>query len=364
MCDDIEKQLNNRFGTSSEMYKLGALQIDESTDITGKAQLLAYIRIISDGKLLSEYFFCDELRETTTGEDIFDLVDSKTQQFGMDWKHCISICMDGARSMQGSKKGFAALFSEKSQCKRRTWLNSQRSADVQMLTKGSKSCNGGFINVVNFIKSSSLRSRIFANLCESMEDEFSCLLYHTEVRWLSKGKVLARMIALREKILMFFESQQKSFEFLNSKKWLTGVTFLNDVSEKLNSLNISMQGSEENILTLSGKLQGFKDKPHLWTVKIANRKLDCFPGLDLLAEKMEIYSDVIEFLKNLTAAFKQYFPNLHVSKDLWVVNPFVTSETNLNGTLEENLIDIRNDVSLNVIFRKKETSEFLISICE
>ena len=78
MSVDIEKQLSNRFSTSSEMYKLWALQIDESTDITGKAQLLAYIRIISDGKLVSEYFFCDELRETTTGKDIFELVDSKT----------------------------------------------------------------------------------------------------------------------------------------------------------------------------------------------------------------------------------------------------------------------------------------------
>ena len=55
------------------------------------------------------------------------------------------------------------------------------------------------INVVNFIKSSGLRSRIFANLCESMEAEFSCLLYHTEVRWLSKGKDVVRMIVLRRR---------------------------------------------------------------------------------------------------------------------------------------------------------------------
>ena len=40
----------------------------------------------------------------------------------------------------------------------------------------------------------------------------------------------------------------------------------------------------------------------------------------------------------------------------------MASETNLNATLEENLIDIRNDVSLKVLFREKETSEFRISI--
>jgi hypothetical protein len=97
------------------MYKLWALQIDESTDITGKAQLLAFIRIVFNDKLACEYFFCDELKETTTGKDIFEMVDSKTKLFGMDWIHCISICMDGARSMQDSKKGFAAFVLEKIQ---------------------------------------------------------------------------------------------------------------------------------------------------------------------------------------------------------------------------------------------------------
>ena len=79
---------------------------------------------------------------------------------------------------------------------------------------------------------------------------------------------------------------------------------------------------------------------------------------------MAIYSDVIELLKNLTAAFNQYFPNLDVSKDLWVVNPFLASKTNLNGTLEESLIDIRNDVSLKVLFREKEMSDFRTLIYE
>ena len=101
------------------------------------------------------------------------------------------------------------------------------------------------INVVNFIKSNGLRSRIFANLCESMEADFLCLLYHTEVRWLSKGKVLARIIALRQEILMFFESQQKSFEFLNSEKWWTDVTFLDDVFEKLNSMKHDLCGTRK-----------------------------------------------------------------------------------------------------------------------
>lgn len=66
------------------------------------------------------------------------------------------------------------------------------------------------INLVSLIKLSGLRSRIFANLCESMEAEFSCLLYHIEVRWLSKGEVLSRMTALRQEILMLNKEKSQT----------------------------------------------------------------------------------------------------------------------------------------------------------
>ena len=46
------------------------------------------------------------------------------------------------------------------------------------------------IGAVNFVKSSALNTRLFGKLCTEMGATHDTLLFYTEVRWLSRGKVL------------------------------------------------------------------------------------------------------------------------------------------------------------------------------
>ncbi|XP_023233273.1 protein ZBED8-like [Centruroides sculpturatus] len=69
---DIEKSVINKIIKS----KLFSLQLDESTDIGGKAQLLAFTRFIKDDKILEEFLCCKEFEKTTTGKYVFDIINT------------------------------------------------------------------------------------------------------------------------------------------------------------------------------------------------------------------------------------------------------------------------------------------------
>ena len=100
---DIKCQLNDRV-----KRKKIALQLDESTDVSGLAQLIVFVRYIANGKPEENFLMCASLLKICTGEDIFSAVDTKVKNDGLSWKQCISICIDGAGAMAGKHKGFLA----------------------------------------------------------------------------------------------------------------------------------------------------------------------------------------------------------------------------------------------------------------
>jgi hypothetical protein len=49
------------------------------------------------------------------------------------------------------------------------------------------------MNIVNVVKGHALNMRLFRELCENGEAEYSDLLYQIEVRWLSSGNIFNRV---------------------------------------------------------------------------------------------------------------------------------------------------------------------------
>ena len=188
MSQDIKCQLNDRL--KREKF---SLQLDESTDVSGLAQLLVFVRYIANGKPEEDLLMCASLLRTCTGEDIFSSVDTRLKNDGLSWEQCINTCADGAGAMAGKHEGFLARVLQVA-CK--------------TLDPDLRSVLDAAIKIVNFIKSRPLQTRLFTTLCDEMGFHHKSLLLHSEVRWLLRGKILTRLYKVRDEAYLFLMNRK------------------------------------------------------------------------------------------------------------------------------------------------------------
>ena len=105
------------------------------------------------------------------------------------------------------------------------------------------------IESINYVRGRALNHRIFMQLCEQMDSQFKVLLYHSEVRWLSRGKVIRRVFELRAELFKFLKDRnhRQSKHFMDTS-FLLILAYLADIFGALNHLNCQMQGGGVNIL--------------------------------------------------------------------------------------------------------------------
>ncbi len=133
--------------------------------------------------------------------------------------------------------------------------------------------------MINFIKARPLNARSFSLLCQELGAEHEQLLFHTEVCWLSRGRVLHRLYELRSKVMTFLVNVNSDLAgYLDDPLWLAQLSYLVDIFDRLNSLNTSMQGRDANILLLSDKVNAFVGKLDLWRDRLINKNVDMFPN--------------------------------------------------------------------------------------
>ena len=188
-----------------------ALQLDESTDISGHAQLMANVRFVVGETIRENFLFCKAMPDKTTGEEIFRVTSEHLEQGGLQWLSCVSICTDGAAAMVGRIKSFVSRVQEKNPNVVVTHCFLHRKALVtKTLPTELVSLLDNVVSMVIYNKTRPLKSRLFAILCEEMGAEHKALLLHTEVRWLSRGKVLAPVYELREELKIFSTEKKRS----------------------------------------------------------------------------------------------------------------------------------------------------------
>ena len=129
----------------------------------------------------------------------------------MKWEKLVGVWTDGAPAMLGCRSGFITRVKQKNPDAVGTHCVIHREALAsKTLPAAMKNKLAIIIRIVNFIKSSAVNFRLFSQLCKQMDSNHENLLFHTNIRWLSKGDMLARVYGLKDEVSIFLESQGKT----------------------------------------------------------------------------------------------------------------------------------------------------------
>uniref|UniRef100_K7FJU0 BED-type domain-containing protein n=1 Tax=Pelodiscus sinensis TaxID=13735 RepID=K7FJU0_PELSI len=299
MAENVREQLMNRVHQS----RFNALQMDETTDIANLAQLLVFVRYEHSGEV-KDLLFCKPLPTHTTAEAIFDMLNCFIVGNNIDWKNVLGLAK-GAHGMTGQYCGVVTHI--KSVAPYATSI--QRSIHCEALATKKipaalKSALYESVKV-NYIKAHPFNSRLFAVLCDEMGSDHCQLLLHTEVCWLSRGKVLMRIFEMDIK----FELAHCFHDF----NWLAILAYLADVFGHLNGLNLNLQEKAVTHFQVQDKIETMIKKLELWSSQIDQSNYDSFSNLSdfLITSEMQLLSYVKHtirvHLQSLKTHLEEYF---------------------------------------------------------
>ncbi|GFV64019.1 zinc finger MYM-type protein 6 [Trichonephila clavipes] len=254
ISEDVEQQL---FGKLRD--KLFSIQLDEATDSNKDAHFIAYVRFWDGMSAVEELLFCKPIKLKATAIALFDILNNFINEANIEWKNCVGICTDGARTMSGRFKSIQALVKQKSPlCIWTHCMIHRESLASKEISPGLNIVLMTVVTVVNYIKMRPLKSRIFSGLCKDMGAVHSSLLFYCEARWLSRGKFLQRVYELRNEITIFLEEENlPEAEKFRDGLFLMKLSYLVDIFEKLNILNLQLQGSNVHMFYTSDKINAF-----------------------------------------------------------------------------------------------------------
>ncbi|CAG9830805.1 unnamed protein product [Diabrotica balteata] len=175
-------------------------------------QFITFVRYDTNNDIQEDVLFCFPLETNTTGKCLLDTFMKRTSKYDIDWGKCIATCTHGAKAMTGRKSGLVVKLQEiMPNAKSRHCFLHREALASKALPPEMDCVMKTITKVVNSIKEKALQTRIFRKICEDMGALFENL-YHTEVRWLSRGNVLKRVFHLIAELLMYFKDEKSPYE--------------------------------------------------------------------------------------------------------------------------------------------------------
>lgn len=320
------------------------------------------------------------LKGHTRGEDIFNAFMEFVNKSQLPLFKLISITTDGAPAMVGHTSGFIAL------CKQSEsfldFLNYHCIIHQQALCGkilNMKEVMDVAMKIVCSVRARSLQRRLFRAHLEETGAEHTDLLLHTDVRWLSRGKFLARFTELLPEIKDFMKlSKHAEYAQLEDYQWLLDLAFLTDLTDLLNYLNLELQGKDKYVIDMISSVNTFKSKLQLLSSRLQRCDVQNFPHmqaelqrqgkdfvqLDSARYEEQVQSILSEFEKRFTdfasiepVASYLCFP-FGASIDVDCIASKIVSLFHLDSSVENEILRLQNDIEIKSRARPGMHGEF------
>uniref|UniRef100_A0A3B5AF36 Uncharacterized protein n=1 Tax=Stegastes partitus TaxID=144197 RepID=A0A3B5AF36_9TELE len=304
-----------------------SLALDESTDVSHLSQFSVIARYAAGDTLRKESLAVLPIKGSTRGEDLFKSFMEFAQEKKLPTDKLLSVCTDGAPCMVGKNKGFVALLREHE--------------NRPILSSHCMMCDGQLgevmslvIRVINFIVARALNDRKFKTLLDEVGNNYHSLPLHSNVCWLSRGKVLSHFAACLNEIRTSLEMKGSEHPELAETEWLLKFYYLVDVTEHLNQLNVKMQGTGNTVLSLQQAVFAFENKLELFIMDLETgrsvhfEKLKQFKDACTASEPTQNFAlhQLAGFTSSLLQSFKARFGEFreHTRLFKFITHPNVT----------------------------------------
>ena len=350
---------------AAKNFETFSLALDESTGVTDVSYCAVFIRgVDKDFNITEELLDLQPLKGTCTGQNVFNELEMCIERAGLDWSKLVAVATDGAPAMCSERVGLVGLLKNKVK-NLGEYISAIHCIIHQEALCGKKIQMKNVMDVVvktvNFIRARALNHRQFTSFLSSMESEYGELLYHTEVRWLSRGNVLKRFFALREEIGLFMEMKENDIPELSNPTFISNLAFLTDLADHLNTLNRSLQGPKQVITIMYDSVKAFKCKLLLWRKQLENGNFAHFKTLQSLGKvDAECLTEYVEMIGNLHTEFEPRFQDFLALEKQFVLfaTPLLVDVETVSEDLQMEFMELQCDTLLKQKYADVGIPEF------
>uniref|UniRef100_A0A3P9MHA2 SPIN-DOC-like zinc-finger domain-containing protein n=1 Tax=Oryzias latipes TaxID=8090 RepID=A0A3P9MHA2_ORYLA len=266
--EDISIAIKRQLEVKGAKFEFFSLACDESTDASNTAQLLIFLRGVDrDMNVSEELLELQGLTGQTTGTDLFLSLCSAVDDMNLPWNKVTGIITDGTPAMANEQSGLATLVCNK------VAEDGGKAIKLHCIIHQEVLCAKHLkyehvmkpvITAINSIRSKARCHHQFQQYLLDIQAEYGDVVYHSDVRWLSRGSALHHFYFLKEEIGQFLASKGQPMPELSDPVWLADLAFLVDITRHLNALNTSLQGENAAVSQLYSHIKAFGTKLQLF----------------------------------------------------------------------------------------------------